>query len=261
METRHVLKTTNVAKFYMGVKPVYLLAGSKNIQAIFGRSQNINNYEIMLRWNLPKWYRLSKNDIKRFAADKSGRGRNPLPGTEGIAPDHRFFYGYEHVHTEYLGKPQYLNPLVEYFMQDFCRTLDGYANSKCTTLSVREFCKHDVTRCAVRTLLGPKPNEIYPNFENLMWDFDEEAFHIALGLPRWIYPHPHKVHERYLAATQEYLDAAWAAFDWDDPSATAAAWEPHFGARVCREILKWFKDSGFHEPATGAGAMAILLWA
>ena len=94
-----------------------------------------------------------------------------------------------------------------------------------------------------------------------MWDFDEEAFTIALGFPRWIHARPHKVHERYLAATQEYLDVAWANFDWDDPAATEAAWEPHFGARVCREVLKWFKDSGFNEPYTGAGSMAILLWA
>ncbi|MCJ1389519.1 hypothetical protein MMC18_002376 [Xylographa bjoerkii] len=45
---------------------------------------------------------------------------------------------------------------------------------------------------------------------------------------------------------RKYVDAAWANFDWNGPAADAD-WEPHFGARVCRELVKWLRESGFHD--------------
>ena len=262
---RNALKATSLAKFYQGTKLVYLVSGPKNVQAIFGRSQNINNDGIMLQMNLPLWYRLSKKDLRRFAADKSGRGRNPLPGTESIPQDQRHFFGYEHVHSEYLAKAQYLNPLAEQYQHQISRVFEKYPVHEWTTLSVTDFCKREVTKCALLALIGPKVFELSPNFLDLLWDFDDVIFSLAMrfitGFPKWVYSRPYKVHEQYLAAIQRYLDSAWAQFDWNDTSAAAAPWEPHFGAQVSREVVKWFRNSGFDEPDTGAGAIGILAWA
>lgn len=255
------MKATSLAKFYLGTKPVYLVSGAKNVQAIFGRSQNVDNEGIMLAINLPVWYRFSKKDLKRFAADKSGRGRNPLPGTESIPQDQRHFFGYEHVHSAYLAKAQSINALVEDYLHQFSRSVERYPVREWTTLSVRSFSEQEVTKCAVHTLIGPKIFELSPNFLDLLSGFDHAAFSLAMGLPKWLYPGPYKAHEQYLSAIQRYLDAAWAHFDWNDAAATVAPWEPHFGAQVSREIVKWFRDSGFTEPDTGAGAIGILVWA
>ncbi|MCJ1323140.1 hypothetical protein MMC15_008493 [Xylographa vitiligo] len=256
---RNALKATSLVKFYQGTNLVYLVSGPKNVQAIFGRSHNVNNDDIMLRLNLPTWYRLSKTDLKRFAADKSGRGRVPLASAESMPQHRRYFFGYEHVHNEYLAKTQYLNPLVEHYRHQICQALDGYRVHESTTLSVRDFCKREVTRCALHTLIGPKIFELTPNFLDLLWDFDDVIFSLAVGFPRWVYSRPHKVHERFLAAVQGYLDSAWAHFDWN--TASPAAWEPHFGAQVSREVVKWFRDSELNGPDTGAGAIGILAWA
>jgi hypothetical protein len=258
---RNALKSTSLAKFYLGTKPIYLVSGPKNIQAIFGRSQNINNEGLMLERNLPVWYRFSKKDLKRFAADKSGRGKNPLPGTEGIPQDQRYFFGYEHVHSAYMATTQQIEPLVAHYQQQFSETLDRYSDKEWTTLSVRHFSEYEVTRCAVHTLIGPKAFEIAPNFLDLLIDFDHSAGSLAMKLPKWIFPKPYKAHKRYLAAVKGYLDAAWKNFDWNDPSTVEAVWEPHFGALACREIVKWFRDNGFNQPYTGAGAIGIFVWA
>ena len=215
----------------------------------------------MLRLNLPIWYRLSKKDLKRFATDRSGRGRHPLPGTECIPPEKRYFFGYEHVHGEYLVKPQYLNPLLEIYQQQISQALDTYPADSWTVISMRKFCKQEVTKCALHTLIGPKIFELSPNILDLLWDFDDVIIPLVIGLPRWIYPRPHKVHDRYLAAMHKYLDSAWAQFNWSDVASTSAPWEPHFGAQVSREVVKWFGDSGFNSPDTGAGAIGILTWA
>ncbi|KAL2024719.1 hypothetical protein VTK56DRAFT_6920 [Thermocarpiscus australiensis] len=84
---------------------------------------------------------------------------------------------------------------------------------------------------------------------------------LNLGLPKWLNPRPHRVHERYLDAVRSYLDSAWAQFDWDDAASVEARWEPRFGAQVTREVVKWFRDSGFTGRDTGAGAIGILAWA
>ena len=214
----------------------------------------------MLRTNLPLWYKLSKKDIRRFATDKSGRGRTPLPGTESTPKDQRYFFGYEHVHNEYLARSQYLDPLVDNYQRQFSQILNGYSAREWTTLSVTKFCKQEVTKCAVHTLMGPKIFEMNPNFLDLLWAFDDVVFSLAMGFPRWIYSRPYRVHDQFLNAIRGYLDSAWAHFDWDGPS-VAARWEPCFGAQVSREVVKWFKESGFNEPNTGAGAIGILVWA
>ena len=257
---RKTLQTASLAKFHQGTKLVYLVTGPKNVQTIFGRAHIINNHGFMLQSTLPTWYKLSKNDVKRFAADKSGRGKNPLPGTESTPKNQRYWHGYEHVHSEYLAKNHYVNPLVEHYQSQISQTFDGFSAKEWTTLSVMEFCRQEVTKCAIHTLIGPKIFEISPDIVEQLWDFDDVLFSIVMGPPKWLYPRPHRVHERYLASIRRYLDSAWEQYEWDGPAAEAP-WEPHFGAQISREVVKWFKDNGFNERDTGAGAIGILAWA
>ena len=138
----------------------------------------------MLQSTLPLWYRMSKKDIQRFAADNLGRGQKRLPGTESTPIDHRYFFGYGHIHTQYLAHTQYLNPLVEHYQRQISQALDKYSVREWTTLSIMDFCKREVTKCAVHTLMGPKIFELNPDFLDLLWDFDEAVFFLAMGFPK-----------------------------------------------------------------------------
>jgi hypothetical protein len=270
---QHTLsKSHPLARFRLGRHRVYLVSGAKNVQTVFGRAHgsNIHADDIMLSSTLPLWYRLRGEDLKRFASDKTGRGRVPLPGTEHTPPGERFFLGYEHVHSEFLAKAQFLGPMVEVYQGRMGEVMDGLCSAagggtEWTTLSVVEFCKMKVARCALYALLGPRMFELSPDFVERMWEFDDVVFPLVMGhnvgVPEWLNRRPHRVHERYLDAVRRYLDAAWAGFDWDDPKSAEARWEPHFGAQVTREVVKWFRDSGFKGRDTGAGAIGILAWA
>ncbi|KAL2173171.1 cytochrome P450 [Thermothelomyces heterothallicus CBS 202.75] len=274
------LKKTTVARFRQGRHLVYLVSGPKNVQAVFGRSHNnIHNDDLMVRSTLPLWYRLSADDLRRFAADKTGRGRNPLPGTEDTPPENRLFLGYEHVHNEFLARAQHLAPMVEQYQRQLTQTLDGLCpspspatgsgkkdgNDDGVVLGVVDFCKGRVARCALHALLGPRAFEISPDLVERMWEFDDAVFPLVMGLslgaPEWLNRRAHAAHRRYLDAVRRYLDAAWADFDWSDPASADARWEPRFGAQVTREVAKWFRDHGFTGPDTGPGAVGILAWA
>lgn len=256
---RKALKNANLAKFYLGTTPVYLLAGPRNIQAIFGRQNKLSTEDIMVQSVLPKLYRMTKDEVKRFADDKSGRGRVPAPGTESTPADKRYWHAFEHVHTEFLTRTQHLKPIVDSFCRQFSGALEKYPTDEWTTLSVRDLCRREITECAISTLFGPAIFELNPGFLDAFWDFDQNTFAITLGLPAWLNPRPYRIHDRYLAMIGKYVDAACDRFDWDGPSAESF-WEPHFGARVCREIVKWLRDDGFQKEAV-AGALGVLLFA
>jgi hypothetical protein len=256
---RKILKNVNLAKFYLGATPVYLLAGPRNIQTIFGRSNKLGTEDIMVQNVLPKLFRMNKDEVKRFADDKTGRGRVPAPGTESTPAEQRYWLAFEHVHTEFLARTQHLKPIVESFCRQFSQALEKFPAGEWTTLSVRDLCRGEVTECAISTLFGPGIFELNPGFVDAFWEFDQNVFAITLGLPAWMNPRPYRIHDRYLAMIGKYVDAAWARFDWDGPNAEAF-WEPHFGARVCREIAKWLRGAGFRKEAV-AGALGVLLFA
>lgn len=256
---RKTLKNANLAKFYLGTTPVYLVSGPQNIQTLFGRSHKVGNEDIMVQNVFPVLYRMSAQEAKRFADDKSGRGRVPEPGADINPGDRRYWFTFEHVHTEYLARTQQLKPIIDSFRHQLSGVLEGYPVGEWTTLSVMEFCRCQVTECAIATLLGPKVFELNPGFLDAFWEFEENVFTLTLGFPKWLNPRPYKVHDRYLAMIGKYLNAAWASFEWDGPDAEAY-WEPHFGARVCREIAKWLRQDAFQEKVA-AGAIGSLLFA
>ena len=257
---RKALKNYNLAKFYLGMTPVYLVSGPRNVQTIFGRGHKMVNEDVMLHNVLPVLYRMPKSDIKRFAEDKSGRGKVPAPGSENTSQDQRYWAAYEHVHTEYLARTQHLEPMIKYFRYEFSKALDKTPISDdWKTLSVTALCRHEVAECAISTLLGPNVFALNPGFLDAFWAFDDNVFTLTLGFPKWLDPRPYRVQDRFLLMMDRYLDSAWANFDWEGPDAEAY-WEPHFGARVCREIVKWLRGSGFHG-RTAAGALGTLLFA
>ncbi|KAL9087509.1 MAG: hypothetical protein Q9165_006620 [Trypethelium subeluteriae] len=254
-----VLKNTNIAKFYLGFTPVYLVSGPQNTQSLFQRSHNVNNEGIMVHSVFPVLYRMSAEEVRRFADDKSGRGRIPAPGTESTPDNRRYWSTYEHVHSEFLGRPHHFKPVIDVFASQFSKALEKHSIGEWTTMSVTNLCRREVTECAIAALLGSKILELNQGFLDAFWEFDDNVFALTLGFPMWLNPRPYRVQDRFLAMIGRYLDDAWASFDWKSSSAEAS-WEPHFGARVCREIIEWFRGDAFQRKAM-TGALGALLFA
>ena len=229
------------------------------METIFGRGNKVGTEDIFVHNVLPVLYKMPKRDIQRFARDKSGRGKIPASGYESTPKDQRYWSAYEHVHTEYLARTTHLKPVIEVFRGLFTGILDKYPIGQSSTINVIDFCRQEVAECAMRTLLGPTIFDLNPGFLDAFWEFDDNVFMLTLGFPKWLNPRPYRVHDRYLGMIVKYVDSARSKFDWEGPSAESP-WEPHFGARVCREITKWLKESGFADVSI-AGALGTLLFA
>lgn len=227
------------------------------MQSLLGRTyaHKIGNEGIMEQNVLPVLYRMSPEEVKHFANDKSGRMRSSPSNL--VVPERRYWSGFEHVHSDYLSRPIHFKPIIDNFCRHFSRALESVGD-QWTIMDIMDFCKHQVTESAIAALFGPNLFKLNPEFLDAFWEFDKNVFSLTLGFPRWVNPRPYKAMERYHGMIEKYLAVAWRNFDWAGPDADTY-WEPLFGARVCREVTKWFRD-GFRD-RVAVGALGVLLFA
>lgn len=259
VRVQNALQDNTLLRFYLGPKTVYLVVGPQSIRGIFGREMvhMVTNQEQMTLYALPTLYKMNRNEVKRWEDDKTGITKAPIPGTEGTPTRQRLWYTYEHIYTEYLGRPQYMKPLVDAFSRSLGQALERYPPGEWVMVDVEEFCRLEVTESAVKALLGPDLMKLSPDFIDRFWEFDNHVFKLVLGLPKWMDAAPFKAHDRYVAAIQKWLDAAEAGFDWESPEASAE-WEPRFGARAPRELVKWMRETGWRSEVVAATAGALV---
>jgi hypothetical protein len=254
------LNKSSIVGFRLFTTPVYIVSGPEDIQTIFSRSHSIGSEDIFEKNVFPVLYDMTKDEARRFAEDKSGRRRQPAPGTEHVPIERRYWFGYDHVHSEYLGRPQHLRPIADAYYKRLSLSLDKwYALGKWTTVSVTEFCRHQVAECAIVALFGPRILELSPELIDAFWEFDSNIFALTVALPRWLTPKAYRAQGRYYGMIRTYVDAARKNFDWTGPAAEAG-WEPEFGARVTRELVKWLREARFRDEVA-TGALGMLLFA
>ncbi|KAF7535251.1 hypothetical protein G7054_g5558 [Neopestalotiopsis clavispora] len=252
----------NIIRFYLGPKTVYLVAGPSNVRAVFGRDlvHQVTNQEQMTHYALPTLYKMNPKEVQRWVDDRSGVTKTPIPGTKNVPTRQRLWYNYEHIYAEYIGRPQYMKPLISIFNKNLSQVLDQFPKGQWTTLSVQDFCRQKVASALVSTLFGPRLLQLIPDFIERFWAFDEQVFQLVLGLPSWLNSKPSKAHNRYVVAIERWLDGASQDFDWEGPEAEAD-WEPQFGGRAVRELYKWMKDTEWRKEVIAAtlGALCFAL--
>lgn len=248
----------NIIRFHLEPKTVYLVAGTSNVKAVFGRDlvHQVTNQEQMTRYALPTLYKMNSAEVQRWEDDRSGVTKTPIPGYENVPTRQRLWYNYEHIYAEYIGRPQYIKPLFSIFNDNLVQVLGQVPKEQWTTLSIQDFCRQKVAAALVDSLFGPGLLQSNPDFIDRFWAFDEQVFQLVLGLPSWLNPKPSKAHNRYVIAIERWLHSASQNFDWTRAE-TEADWEPHFGGRAVRELYKWMKETEWRNEVIAATLGAL----
>lgn len=193
---------------------------------------------------------MPKHELERFAVDHSGVGKSPSPGSEGRPAEERYWYGIHNIYAEYLSRAPKTNRLGEKYYDLFMAKLNEQPVDTWETVSIFRFCKNDMAQCAIEALVGSRIFELNPGLVDAFWDFESSVGRLYMGLPSWINPQPLNRRERFFGMVNKYLGSAWEHFDWGTNG--DAEWDPHFGARVSRELAKWVKERGFSEHTASA---------
>lgn len=164
---------------------------------------------------------------------------------------------YEHTYVEFLGEARYFTPVAKIFDRNLKEALSSYPAQQWTAIRAQEFCRTKVVEAAVNSLFGPELVRLTPGLIDRFWEFDKNVFNLVMGLPRWLNAGPFEAHDRYVDAIKTWLDAVSTGFDWDGPEAEAD-WEPRFGGRAPRELVKWMEETGWRTGVIAASVRALV---
>lgn len=232
-----------------------MVSGDKNIQTINQPSHTISPDVFFLEVMSNVWG-ASSDEVVRFANDKSGRRKNPVPGHDVKPGQARLWHGQHHVYSEYLQRTEQAHFLADKYYQLFSDRLAQQPLGEWKELSLHQFFESDMAEAALAALMGPRIIELNPDFWPAMWEFARLAPQLMWGLPRWVNPKPWKIREDFHAMCRRYVDSASKEFDWHGPDVDSK-WEPHYGSRMARELVTWATKNLSAETTAGMVATFI----
>lgn len=232
-----------------------MVSGEKNIQTINRPSHSISADVFFLEVMANVWGAKS-SEVARFAADKTGRSKNPIPGHDIKSGETRLWAGQHHVYSEYLQKADHANALTDKYLQLFSERLERQPLGEWTEVSLCKFFESDMAEAALIALMGPRIVQLNPGFWPAMWEFARLAPQLMWGLPRWVNRAPWIIREQFHNMCAKYVDAASENFDWDGPD-SRSEWEPNYGSRMARELVRWATQNLSRETTAGMVATFI----
>ncbi|KAL4971840.1 cytochrome P450 [Aspergillus desertorum] len=249
-------RKSKIVKFRLGPKKIYMISGEQNIQAINKPSHSISPDVFFLEVMTNVWG-ARKDEVTKFANDKSGRSKNPVPG-HGVKPGQpRLWHGQHHVYSEYLQRADHANALSDKYYELFSDRLKKQPLGEWQEVRLSEFFESEMAEAALVALMGSRIVKLNPGFWPAMWEFARLAPRLMWGLPRWVNPKPWEIREQFHGMCRRYLDSAEKEFDWNGPDADSE-WEPHYGSRMARELIGWAKNN--LSPETTAGMVATFIF-
>ncbi|KAK1997997.1 cytochrome P450 [Colletotrichum falcatum] len=261
---------SDVVKLWLGPIRLYLVKGEESVQAIF-RSSSTFTYEKFILLVIKNLQGSSKEDVDMLCKDISGRNKAPAPGCENVSPDERYWYQLHHLTAENLSRTESVNSLAVMYTKFFSQATEKQPLGEWTTVRLFDFLRKDMGESALKSLCGTRILELVPDYIEQFWRFDSIGVQAVYGLPKWINPRPAEERDRLNRMTQRFMKDAFSTFDWDGPDVDSS-WDPVFGSRYVRLLMKWLADremsmqtrAGFHMISVlgiNANTIPVTTWA
>ncbi|KAK1752329.1 cytochrome P450 [Echria macrotheca] len=238
---KEAVKLKNIVGFHLGPKNFFIITGPQNIQALFRTSPHID-FEVFLLIAIESLWRASPEDYAKFKNDKSGRSATPAKGCENQPESKRYWYTLHRVLHKYLETTQYATMLARHYQRFFSEYLEQRPQGEWTEQTIMGLMKYDMAKAAIVASLGTHLFDMHPNLLDMAWPYDEVLVTLLFKPPRWLFRRAARIQDNFHAAISKYFVDANERFDWNGPDADAD-WEPIFGSRYFRELVKWMKAS------------------
>ncbi|KAK8041297.1 cytochrome P450 [Apiospora phragmitis] len=253
---RKAFRKASIIKFNIGPKLVYMVSGASNVQNLFRSGHGIND-DSMVRTAAEVVWDMPPEDLAKLVNDRSGRNKVPKPGYENMPAHERYWSANHELYDKFLFSKEYSDASARKYFEVLSERLEKFRLGEWTTLSLTDVFLADMAHSAITALMGSRILVLNPGFVEHYWTFERYLVEFLAGLPKWLNPRPYRALENFKAMTMKWVEAAWENFDWDGPDAEAA-WDPHFGSRVMREVSRWFKDNFAFKSQSGFFASLLL---
>jgi len=240
-------------KFWLGPMRVYLVTGTKNVQAVLRSSGHLSPDRLAFMV-LPTIDNVTPEDLLMFKADKSGRGHIPLDGTPGKdrmwATNHRII-------LDNLSSQAATTTIGAKYCELLMTKFEEQQKDKWQTIQIFQYIKQEITEAAIISLAGKSILELNPGFIDAMWSFDRLFYPLLLGIPKFIYSAPYRARDAFHKMGTKWLEYAFANYDNNGPDLD---WDKIWGTRYVRKHATFFKEKGFNQTSRSGLALASI-WA
>ncbi|KAK0649783.1 cytochrome P450, partial [Cercophora newfieldiana] len=251
----------DIVQFYLGPIRTYLIVGPQNVQALFRNTKSpalsSQKFSLMAMENLMCY---TKEDVGKFARDKTGRLAEPNEGTAATHQGPRLWYGMHH-HSKTLAQNATTSALTEKFVEFFDERVQEYPLGEEVTVNLYQFMRTKMAGAAIKALAG---NALFERVgeEKLLdafWAYDSIVMRLLYSLPKWLDPEPWRIRAR---ASDLCLD--WLQNDFDAVAEPLSEendvdWHPVMGNRFMRESLVWYKKEGLCDTSRAGQVLGNLL--
>ncbi|KAK0657811.1 cytochrome P450 [Cercophora newfieldiana] len=256
--TALAMQTRDIVQFYLGPIRAYLVSGPQNVQALFRKSASVSADKFSLM-TMDALMCYSKEDIAKFASDKTGRLAEAKEGA--VAPDGtRYWFGMHH-HMKTLSQITSTSVLTDKFLEFFDERVQVYPLGEPVTVNLYNFMRTQMAGAAIRALVG---DALFARVgeENLLdafWAYDSVVINLMYALPKWIDPKPWKIRARAYGMCLEWLKQDFDAVGSPESEENDVDWHPVMGLRFLREYLVWYKKVGLSDDARAGNFLGFLL--
>jgi len=242
--TTLALQNRDIIKFRLGPTKAYLITSAQNVQALFRKSTSVSadKFILMVMGSVMCY---TKEDLAKYANDKTGRLAEPLDGTAANHKGPRYWYNLHHC-MKTLSQSSSTVALTGKFIEFFQDRVQAYPLGEPVTVNLYHFMRTRMAGAATKALTGDKLLERVGEDELLdaFWAYDSVVMRLMYALPKWMDPMPWKVLDR-----MHRMALGWLQDDFDPVSdllgndVDDVEWHPELGLRFMREYLRWGKKS------------------
>lgn len=255
------MQTRDIVQFYLGPVKTYLVAGPQNVQAMFRTTKtpslSSDKFLLMTQEHLMGF---AKEDVAKFANDRTGRLAEPNQGTAATHHGPRFWFGLHH-NMKTLSQGAATSSLTDKFVEFFDERVQEYPLGEEVTVDLYQFMRSKMAGAATKAIAG---NALFErvgeqNLLDAFWAYDTIAMRLLYSLPKWLDPEPLRIR-----ATASQLCLNWLQNDFDAVANPESVendldWHPVMGNRFTREFLVWDKKQGLSDTTRAGQFLGILL--
>ncbi|KAK0712050.1 hypothetical protein B0H67DRAFT_586878 [Lasiosphaeris hirsuta] len=239
------MRTRDMIKFSLGLTPVYLVTGSRNVQALFRKSNSLSSDKFLLMV-METVMCFTPEDYAKFANDKTGRLPEPMEGTAAKHQGPRYWAEFHHHNARNLSLASNTAALTAKFYDIFRERVRVYPLGEWTTVNLLYFMRTQMAGAAIKAMAGERFLERSgeENVLDAFWDYDTVTMRLMYSLPKWMDPAPWRIRERFHRMGIEWLKDDFDPLSERDHVPDEIDWHPVLGLRFMRGYLNWGKRIG-----------------
>ena len=230
-------------RFQLGLFKIYFVSEADQIATILRTSHGLSSKPGILI-ALKNILGTPKHVIPFYAADDSGVGRHPQPGSS-VSPEHRISYFQHKAAHKYLTGRQLVS-INERYMSILQRNISngniGYDWVEVPDLYA--FLQVEVFRAAVESMFGTWILSLNPTLVKDFWEFDRNVPLLYKGVPRWLCPSAYKARDRLISGIKEWHKFAHEHSDCTKVGPEDPDWDPYWGCKLLKARQEYCLQMG-----------------